>query len=90
MARKIKKAAGQVLAAKAARKAAGAREGSKTATVLDLLRRPKGATLQEIMKVTDWQAHSVRGFISGNVGKKMGLTVESTKNEGGGRTYHIA
>ena len=66
------------------------REFSKKAIVLDLLRRPKGATLAEIMAATDWQAHSVRGFISGNLTKKMGLTVESTKNEAGERCYRIA
>lgn len=66
------------------------REFSKKSIVLDLPRRPKGATLAEIMKATDWQAHSVRGFISGNLTKKMGLTVESTKNDAGERTYKIA
>ncbi len=54
-----------------------------------MLKRPKGATLQEIMKATDWQAHSVRGFISGTLGKKMGLTVVSTKAEDGERTYSL-
>ena len=67
-----------------------AREGSKTTTVLDLIRRPKGATLNEIMAATGWQAHSVRGFISGTVGKKMGLTVESSKREDGERVYKLA
>ena len=66
------------------------REFSKKAIVLDLLRRPKGATLAEIAKATDWQNHSIRGFISGNLTKKMGLTVESTKNDAGERTYRIA
>ena len=66
------------------------REFSKKAIVLDLLRRPKGATLAEIAKTTNWQNHSIRGFISGNLTKKMGLTVESTKNEAGERTYRIA
>ena len=64
-----------------------AREGSKTAKVLDLLKRPNGATLREIMKATAWQAHSVRGFISGTIGKKMGLTVTSSKGEDGERSY---
>src|ERR1019366_4771787 len=66
------------------------REFSKKAIVLDLLHRPKGATMAEIAKATDWQKHSIRGFISGNLTKKMGLTVESTKNEAGERTYKIA
>jgi hypothetical protein len=67
-----------------------AREGSKKALVLSLLRREGGATLHEIMAATDWQAHSVRGFLSGSLGKKMGLTVESTKREDGERCYHVA
>jgi hypothetical protein len=66
------------------------REFSKTAIVLDLLRRKDGATLAEIAKATNWQNHSIRGFISGTIGKKMGLKVESTKDENGGRTYRIA
>ena len=66
------------------------REFSKKAIVLDLLRRPKGATLAEIAKATDWQNHSIRGFISGNLTKKMGLTVESTKNDAAERCYRIA
>ena len=76
--------------AKGERKAGAAREGSKSAKVLDLLRRPDGATLKEIMKATGWQPHSVRGFISGTLGKKMGLTVESTKREDGERVYSLA
>src|SRR5438067_258586 len=51
--------------------AAGARDGSKTAAVLELLKRKDGATLKQLMKATGWQAHSVRGFLSGTVGKKM-------------------
>jgi hypothetical protein len=66
-----------------------AREGSKKAIVLELLRRPEGATLQEIMSATGWMAHSVRGFISGALGKKMGLTVESLKTSEGARAYRI-
>ena len=71
-------------------KAEGVREGSKTATVLALIQRAKGATLAEIMDATSWQAHSVRGFVSGTLGKKMGLTVNSEKREDGTRVYSIA
>ena len=79
-------------AAKAAAKPEKAqpREGSKKQIVLDLLRRKDGATMAEIAKATDWQNHSIRGFISGNLTKKMGLTVESTKNLAGERTYRVA
>ena len=62
---------------------------ARSAKVLDLLKRPEGATLKELMKATAWQAHSVRGFLSGAVGKKMGLTVVSAKGEDGERTYSI-
>ena len=65
------------------------REGSKPAKVLELLKRPHGATLKELMKATGWQPHSVRGFLSGTVGKKMGLAVTSTKGEDGERSYSV-
>ena len=67
-----------------------ARDGSKKAIVLDMLKRPDGATLSDIRSATAWQAHSVRGFISGSLGKKMGLTVESFKRPDGTRAYRIA
>ena len=76
-------------APKAQKNAGGARDGSKAAQVLEVLKRPGGASLKEIMKATDWQAHSVRGFLSGTLRKKLGLTVESTKADDGGRTYSI-
>jgi hypothetical protein len=75
--------------AKPAKTASGARHGSKTEQVLELLKRPDGATLHDLTKVTGWQAHSVRGFLSGTVGKKMGLEVTSTKGENGERTYSL-
>jgi hypothetical protein len=78
----------QPKAKKAAKPAAEAREGSTKAIILDLLRRPKGATLGEITKATKWQAHSVRGFIAGPL-KRAGLPVESTKSEAGERTYRM-
>jgi hypothetical protein len=65
------------------------REGSKTATILDMLKRSGGATAKELLKATGWQPHSLRGFISGTLGKKMGLTVTSTKGEDGERSYSV-
>lgn len=75
---------------KQASASAGVREGSKTATVLELLKRSGGATLKDLMDATKWQAHSVRGFLSGAVGKKMGLTLTSVKKEDGARVYSIS
>ena len=74
---------------KPAKKESGARQGSKTEKVLELLKRPKGATLKELLKATGWQPHSLRGFLSGTVGKKMGILVTSTKGEDGERSYSI-
>ena len=65
------------------------RAESKGAKILAMISRPKGATLTEIMKATDWQAHSVRGFISGALGKKMGLKVDSVRREDGERVYTL-
>jgi hypothetical protein len=86
------KAAKKTRPAKDARKPAkekGTRDGSKATQVLDLLKRPDGATLAELMKATGWQAHSVRGFLS-TAGKKHRLKIESTKTGAGERTYKIA
>ena len=85
---KAKKAATTKKAAKAT-KAKAAKSGSKAEKVLDLMKRKEGATLAEIAKATDWQNHSIRGFVSGQVAKKLGLKVESTKSEEGERTYRI-
>jgi hypothetical protein len=67
-----------------------ARDGSKKAQILDLIRQPEGATLAAIREATGWQAHSVRGFLSGTLGKKMGLQVESAKRDDGQRVYTLA
>jgi len=84
-----KKASSAKKAPKSAKRAKGARDDSKTAKVLDLLKRAGGVTGKELMKATGWQPHSVRGFLSGTVGKKMGLSVDSTKGEDGERSYSI-
>jgi len=76
-------------APKSPKKAKTPPEGSKTDKVLELLKRPGGVTAKELMKATGWQPHSVRGFLSGTVGKKMGLSVTSTKGEDGERSYSV-
>jgi hypothetical protein len=66
----------------------GAREGSKLAMVISMLRGSGGATIASLSKATGWQAHSVRGALAGAIGKKLGLKVVSEKADGI-RTYRI-
>lgn len=56
---------------------------------LELLARRDGAILSELVAVTDWQLHSVRGFLSGVVKKKLGLTLHVSSDEDGIRRYRI-
>lgn len=65
------------------------RPGSKQDKVLKLLRRKDGATLPDICSQTGWQAHSARGFLSGTVRKKLGLTLLSEKGDDGARRYRL-
>src|SRR4051794_27936907 len=61
----------------------------KSTQVVEMLRTPDGATLDAIMEATDWQRHTVRGFIAGTAQKKLGLKIESFKNDAGQRTYRV-
>ena len=74
---------------KGEKKGHSARDGSKAATILELLKRSGGATAQQLMKATGWQPHSVRGFLSGTISKRMGLAVVSAKGEDGERRYSV-
>jgi hypothetical protein len=63
---------------------------SKADLVLKKLRSSKGATVATLMEATGWQAHSVRGFLSGTVKKKLGLTLASEIGKDGVRRYRVA
>jgi hypothetical protein len=76
--------------AAAAKPGVSARPGTKQAKIIGLLRRPDGASVAEIMKVTGWQAHSVRGVISGALKKKLGFVILAERSESGERRYRIA
>ncbi len=66
-----------------------AREGTKQAALIAMLRRPEGATIAQIVEATGWQPHTVRGAFAGALKKKLGLTVTSQKVEDGARVYRI-
>jgi hypothetical protein len=65
-------------------------ESSKEALLIDILRRPEGATIAQIMAATGWQAHTVRGAFASALKKKRGLIVTSEKPDNGERFYRIA
>ncbi len=62
--------------------------GTKAERVVELLKGPSGASLQAIIDLTGWQPHSVRGFISAQLGKRMGFKIQSFKRDGE-RVYRI-
>ena len=63
---------------------------TKQATVLAMLRRQSGASIAEIVDATGWQPHSVRGFLTAAVKKRLGISVISEKGEDGVRRYYVA
>jgi hypothetical protein len=66
------------------------RPGTKLAMVIEAMRHPDGATIAQIMAGTGWQAHTVRGAISGMVRKRLGYKVVTEKGADGQRAYRIA
>ena len=66
------------------------RENSKQAQMIEMLKRPDGATLNQLVEATGWQAHTVRGAMAGSLKKKLGLTITSDKESGQERTYRIS
>jgi Protein of unknown function (DUF3489) len=85
----LKKGAIKMRATRTA-KLAVARHGSKTAKILDLLKRPDGASLKELLRATGWQPHSVRGFLSGTLKKRMAIRLQSFKRKDGERAYRTS
>ena len=62
---------------------------TKQERVLTLLSQPNGASIEEMMQATDWQQHSVRGFLAGTVKRKLGFSLTSLKPNEGVRRYRI-
>ena len=65
------------------------RSGTKLAAIIDAMRNPDGATIVQMMAGTGWQAHTVRGAISGMVRKRLGLNVSLVRNDSGERAYRV-
>lgn len=87
---KAKKKAAKAPKPKSAKPAKQKKADTKLQTVIDLLKRPEGATIADIMKATEWQKHTVRGCISGALKKKHGYQIVSDKPKDGNRVYKIA
>lgn len=76
------------LAKTGSRKKEAKPRATKVAQLEAMLRRPVGATVEQLGKALGWQTHSVRGAISGSL-KKKGISVSSEQQENGPRVYHI-
>jgi len=66
------------------------KQETKADLLMELLKREQGASIDELTAASGWQAHSVRGFISGTLKKRLGLSVISDKDATGTRHYRIA
>ena len=75
--------------AKKPNKARKSKASTKSGQIIRLLSRPSGASIPELVKTTGWQAHSVRGFLSGTLKKKMALDVTSSQDQGRDRRYRL-
>ena len=67
-----------------------ARTGTKSETLVSLLRRKQGVSIAEMMSATGWQAHSIRGFLAGALKKRLGQPLTTTVSKSGERRYHVA
>ena len=68
---------------------AKAARGGKTQKLIGLLKRPRGASLDELKTACGWQAHSVRGFLAGTVKKRMGLQLQKSKDQKGINRFRL-
>ncbi len=87
---KTKKAAKTARKKVAAKTPRATRENTKQERLIEMLKRPKGASIDEIVEAFEWQPHTVRGAIAGALKKKLGLDVTSEKSDKRGRVYRIA
>ena len=65
------------------------REGTKQALVIEMLSRPQGATIAEIVEATNWASHTIRGFLTGALKRELRLEIASEKHEPRGRVYRL-
>lgn len=88
--RNMSKAKSRTAKKASSRTAGAAHPTSKLGQLQAMLQRPEGATIAQLSKALDWQAHSIRGAMSGSLKKKQGLKITASKEEGADRVYRIA